>query len=598
MLLLYHGLLVICSAKLVSSWQRFPISKKSERRVQSLLSGMSLSAKLAQMIQIDVDILFTETKIDKYIKLLKVGSVLNQPEGITSFSKWEDEILFNLYDASHSNPILYGLDSIHGASYVYNSSITPSPINIASSFDRNLAYEMGLLSSEESPPPWIFSPVLGLALEPKWPRVYETYGEDPLLVGEMSSNVINGLQQNRKKNLNTAACAKHFIGYSYPRTGHDRDPSWIPKRHLYQYFLPPWRKAIEESNVQSIMTSYNEFNGVPNTINHYAVEEVLRNKLQFDGVIITDYREIYSITEFHHATKNLLEALEIFLRETSVDMLMAVEDVMVVVNALSSIIGKDTFNNVTLMNRVDKSVERILRMKASLGLFDEDRVKTKRVPLYRNESRLMKMTSDSITLVKNEILPISAKTKILLTGPTSDSLAIQSGGWTGEWQGAENSTFFTYGSTLKEASQKTFDHVHYSCGVNITGTSCVGSNDTGIPKVVKILEANEIDYVIIALGENHYAEKQGDIRSLELPKEQYDLVIETKEAIKETNTKIILVYIGGRPRLLKKIHELVDAIFIAFLPGPYAGEAIMNIITGKYNPNARLPITYPMFEDG
>ena len=547
----------------------------AEPDVQSILSQMTLREKLAQMVQIDISLLInTENNtlstslVQKYIGLYQVGSVLNTPSNVYfTYEEWI-EMLSIIHDASKKIPIVYGLDSIHGANFIPDVTITPQPINIASTFDRNYAYQMGVVSGNSTPPSWLFSPLLGLAIQPKWSRVYETFGEDPYLVSEMASEVIRGIQQQNK-----AACGKHFIGYSDPKSGYDRDVSWIPRRHLYNTFLPPWEKAVK-NGVKSIMTSYNEFDGIPNTINGYAVDYILRHRLGFDGLVVTDYREIYNLVDWHGVATNLKEALTLSLKETSIDMYMAIDDVLPFLN-----VAEDVVKEHNLTSRIDNSVMRILQFKKDLGLFSWK--SSSSTQPSRNDTELLEISRDSIILVKNHkmALPIfrpSNKKKMLITGPASDSLAALNGGWTGTWQGLNNTTegdFFTYGSTLLQAanrSKSSHFELSYSCGVDFNGEECA---DDSIQAAVNI--SHSMDYILIAIGEPPYAEKPGDIHSLVLPSGQYELVQRIRKD--SPDVKIILIYFGGRPRLLRDLVHIVDAILLAFLPGPY-GKSLIPIL--------------------
>jgi beta-glucosidase len=417
--------------------------------------------------------------------------------------------------------------------------------------------------------------------------VYETFGEDPKLVTEMGRHMISGIQEPDGDDggavpSRAAACAKHFIGYSKPHNGHDRSPSWIPTRHLYQHFVPPWRAAVKDA--LTVMESYSEYNGVPNVANHDSLLVLLRQRLGFDGVLVTDYSEILNLHRWHHIAASDEEATIYSLQEGSVDMSMIpLED-----GGFRSAVEAGVQSNALSMARIDQSVERVLRLKEQLGMMDEsltmDDVNIDKVGNDEDREEALEMARQSIVLAENRdnALPLDPKEKIKvhITGPTASSLRYQSGGWTFQWQGPPtDEDWFTYGSTILDAAKVTTWDISYSCGVDILGNECTDSSAkvnvspsilskiedwVGIghgAEMTSILQSASMaataDYVVVCVGEENYAEKPGDIRSLELPQGQLELV----KALSETNAKIILVYFGGRPRLLRQM-------VVRFLPDP------------------------------
>ena len=558
-----------------------------------------------------------------------VGSVLNNMVGYP----WEAAdyrrvlVMIDQVTTKYSRPpVIWGLDSIHGANYVHGATLTPQPISMAATFNRTVAFRAGMLASRDTRAAginWLFAPLLGIAIQPQWSRVYETFGEDPYLVGQMASAMIDGIQHQPDANNHdngipsrAAACAKHFVGYSMPHNGHDRSPSWIPKRHLYQYFVPPWREALKRS--MTVMESYTEYAGVPNVANPEALDRLLRQELGFDGLVVTDYAEIFNLKDWHLIVSSTEEAVAHSMLEGSIDMSMIPKEFKIFQEAMLGALAK----NAMLMERVDRSVERVLRLKEDLGMMDRPPMSLldpnlDKVGTDRQEA--LEMTRESIVLVKNEnnVLPIptSSSVKVLVTGPTADSLAFQSGGWTWQWQGVDDKDdkgWFSYGSTVLEAARNvsTWD-VSYNCGVYIDGLDCsvpsppkkdvfsqvkswVGLEDGETNSIEQSRNmAGQVDYVIVCVGEENYAEKPGDISSLELTIGQLGLV----NSIAGQGAKIILVYFGGRPRLLDAVVDDVDAVLIGFLPGPDAGKAVIDIISNQTNPSGRLPITYPKYQD-
>eukprot|EP00531_Pseudo-nitzschia_arenysensis_P000373 CAMPEP_0116128016 /NCGR_PEP_ID=MMETSP0329-20121206/7138_1 /TAXON_ID=697910 /ORGANISM="Pseudo-nitzschia arenysensis, Strain B593" /LENGTH=1047 /DNA_ID=CAMNT_0003622133 /DNA_START=55 /DNA_END=3198 /DNA_ORIENTATION=- len=631
--------------------------------------------QIGQMVQMDVSMLMTTTEpiqfdqdlLDEYIGERGVGSVLNN-HYLWKAADYRREVIRMQQTARKYGrpPVIWGLDSVHGANYVLDAVVTPQPINLAASFNKSLAFEAGKLASRDTRRagiPWLFSPLLGLSWNPFWSRVYETFGEDPLLVGDMAESMIQGIQRlNDEEDINgllpsrAAASAKHYVGYSDPHTGHDRAPSSIPMRHLYQYFLLPWRKALLGSNSalskpMTVMESYTEIDGVPNVANRRTLDHMLRKELKYsDGMVVTDYNEITNLERWHHIAKDTKNAVLAAMVEGTVDMSMMgnLNDVHAFFDAMEGFLGLDDNYDTTtetLRERVRKSAQNVLKLKTDLNMFEESfeleplpQDEDASYPTQNDLDAVLDMTRQSIIMTKNEnnALPLinaqkqggfsQAPLKILVTGPTSDSLSFQAGGWTGEWQGVNSNKereWFTsdgYKTVLDALEDETnMFEVKHECGVDILGNHCSEdledqNSEEGSKQNKNLLDvvrgwihgvggnnddtaySGQLDAIVVCLGEENYAEKPGDIADLRLPQGQYDLVTALKEA-KASNTKIILIYFGGRPRLLADVVPLVDAVLVGFLAGPLAGNAIADFLTGRVSPSARLPMTYPKYQD-
>lgn len=662
-------------------------SASASASIEEMLDALGWEGQVGQMAQIDVNMLLEDDKsglrqdlLDHYIGDMGVGSVLNNVAGtdedgvavwtVADFRRASVQIQ-KTAERFGRPPVVWGLDSVHGANYLYGAVVTPQPLNLAATFNGTVPYQAGLWASRDTRRAgiqWLFSPLLGLSWNPFWSRVYETFGEDPLLVGDMASAMIEGIQKvdddadGRSGTIpsRTAACGKHWVGYSFPHDGHDRAPSWIPTRHLYQYFLLPWRRVLSKrggsggsggdgANLLTVMESYTEVDGVPNVANRRTLSRLLRRELGFEGMLVTDYHEIFNLLEWHRAAANRTDALLHALLEGSVDMSMIATEPDDYWNGM---MGLQRLGPV-LEKRVRSSARRVLQLKERLNMFEESfqmgplpnatadgGEQAASAAVDADDLReALEMTQQSIVLAKNEkgILPLaggtgSAPLKVLVTGPTSDSLSFQTGGWTWQWQGVNShkeDEWFTYGSTVKDALQgESSWKVSYECGVDILGNDCqteapdsssnVVNNDqtndsggqgfvdtvkgwvgwkdqnlVGIGSAMK--QARVVDVIVVCLGEENYAEKPGDIRDLNLPTGQYELVAGLREAAPDKT--IVLVYFGGRPRLLANVVSQVDAVLLAFLPGPLAGNAVANILAGRANPSGRLPITYPMYQD-
>jgi len=624
--------------------------------VQRYLKNMDLSGMIGQMSQIDINLLledFQDTKrlnrekVVRYVGEMGIGSVLNSPADVawTARQYREAAIELNQVASDYQHPpIIWGLDSVHGANYIKGAILSPQPMNIAATFNTTMARQAGKLASRDTRAAgihWLFSPLLGLAVEPRWSRVYETFGEDPVLVGAMAAAMIAGIQEPEDKEdgaavvpSRAAACAKHFVGYSMPRTGHDRSPAWIPTRHLYQYFVPPWRTALTKSGSSSssflpprtVMESYSETDGVPMARNPVTLQYLLRQRLQFDGVLVTDYEEIRNLHSWHHVVATDPEAVAVSLAQTSIDMSMIPWEADGFATSIVAAVQQRRLAE----DRLRASAERVLRLKRDLRMLDDGGdVPKETITIANNpnldlvgtdEAAVYPMVQDSLVLAKNaqNWLPLdrTASLKVHVTGPTANSLSSQTGGWSGQWQGFPSEDWFTYGGTVWDSLSVESDqwHVTYSCGVDVLGQECQDPDETDpeenyIDRVkhwagltptnsiaMAVEAAKDADVTVICVGEEAYTEKPGDIRSLLLPQGQYDLV----HAIQRNadHTRILLVYFGGRPRLLSDMVDGADAVLLGFLPGPSAGSAVADVLTGRVNPSGRLPLTYPAAQDG
>lgn len=578
-----------------------PQRRNEDLNIEEILNSLGWEGQIGQMAQIDINMLLTDDHkelrqdlLDHYIGALGVGSVLNNQNRFEPKWTMHDfrSAVLKVQETANKfgrPPVIWGLDSVHGANYIYDTIITPQPINLAASFNSSVAYQAGWWASRDTRRagiPWLFSPLLGLSWSPLWSRVYETFGEDPLLVGKMALAMTQGIQSIDGNNTilpsRAAACGKHFVGYSMPRNGHDRSPSWIPTRHLYQYFVPPWKQVA--SIVDTIMESYTEIDGVPNVANRQTLNRLLRHELGFEGMLVTDYHEIFNLYEWHHIARDRTDAMVQSLTEGTVDMSMIANEPQDFFDAFTTLSASSNWKE-----RVRTSARRVLELKKKLNMFEESFNLTMEDAKGPGHSQLdidmaLDMTHQSIILVKNDanVLPLDAESllRVLVTGPTAHAKSFTTGGWTWQWQGADSNTedyWFTYGSTLVDAfHQEENWQVSYSCGVDILGRDCDSSNDfhgmeqqdPGVMDKLKgwvgwngqkpelsieraMTLADNQDVIIVCIGEENYTEKPGDIRSLRLPDGQYELVLGLREAA--PNAKIVLVYFGGRPRLLADI---------------------------------------------
>lgn len=374
------------------------------------------------------------------------------------------EVLYNIQMIAEDlgiPPIMYGLDSIHGATYVYGAALFPQSINIGASFNPNIAYDSGLITGKDTRAagvPWIFSPVLGLGLQPLWARFGETFGEDPYVAAQMGSKIIEGLQSDDNVYEGFpprgGACMKHFIGYSKPNNGHDRSPVTLADRLMRQLYLPSFKAAVD-AGVMSAMESYNSLGGVPMVSSTEYLTNLLRYEMNFTGPLVTDYTEIENLFSFHRVSATEGDAVALSISETSIDMSMVPDNAIFSTNLISLV-----KSGVISINRVDESVLRILEMKNKLGLLEtpipprEEVSLTDTVGSDGDYELSLDAARESIVLLSNgadnDILPIRTSSRVALGGPTCDSLPSQSGGWSFHWQGALSNDEFTKGVTIKQ----------------------------------------------------------------------------------------------------------------------------------------------------
>lgn len=606
--LLWSGVLSLAISLQYSFAQKVQLpyqdaSRPIEERVQDLLARMTLEEKIGQMTQISTSEINTtvnakvksdrfkpyldKEKAAKFIRENHIGSFLAAfavpPKDWFDFSYQLQKT--NFENSRLKIPIIYGNDHIHGANYVSGSTIFPQPINLANTFNEALASEMGRITALEIADlgqHWNFAPVLDIGRNPIWPRHYETMGEDPYLISKLGVAYIRSLQ-NAKDALpyKIAATAKHFIGYSDPKTGWDRVPAVIPDQELREIFLPPFRAAID-AGVKTFMVNSGEVNGVPIHASSKILTELLRNELGFQGVIVTDWADILQLIGEHKMAQNEKEATLMALK-AGIDMSMTASSV-----SFCKVTKQLVEDGLYPIERIDESVKRILKLKFELGLFENPFPSDKRfsrIGSAENKAKAKQSAEESIVLLKNEnnILPLSQGKRILVGGPNANSKTNLCGGWTLEWGGAPESKYPFEMETVFTALSKEFK----------TGVSLF--KDTiakGLPDLSKWSAACQTaDVIVCVVGEAPYAEGLGNINDLTLPEDQISLV-KTAQA---TNKPVILVMVAGRPRIIAPIIENSKAFIHAGLPCFEGGMAIAGIISGRINPSGKLSFTYPQF---
>ena len=576
-----------------------PTKDTNQVFLDSLMSTLSIEDKVGEMTQLTLSMLcdgsgpytldephtLNEEKLKTAIVDLKIGSILNSGGHSYSSSKWNSLIQGIQAAATQEKtsgiPVLYGIDAIHGATYTSGADLSPQQIGLAATWNTELVRKVAENSAKdvyESGIPWNFSPVLDLGLDPRWPRFWETFGEDTLLTSDMGEAMVLGYQEGPYP---IAATLKHFYGYGMPLSGKDRTPAWIPERQLREYFLPPFERAIN-AGAKSIMVNSGELNGIPVHINKKLLHDLLRVELGFEGVLVTDWEDIKYLVSRHKVAENYREAVKLAI-DAGIDMSMVPTD-LEFPGILLDLIKDGEISEA----RIDESVRRILHLKLELGLF-ENPIPTTRAITSEDvdvKNYTLQAAQESITLLKNEseALPIDLDRKILVTGPTANSLLALNGGWSGTWQGDDSKYSNSERPNAAEALIQKFGQDNV---INLPLDMDFDESD--IEKIVLETKLQKPDYAILFLGEMPYTETPGNIEDLELFQNQKDLAT----ALKSTGIKIIYVFIEGRPRTFNEIESMADGILMAYLPGDYGGVALSEIISGEVNPTGRLPFTWP-----
>ncbi|MGZ5043768.1 MAG: glycoside hydrolase family 3 N-terminal domain-containing protein, partial [Methylobacter sp.] len=476
---------------------------------------------------------------------------------------------------------------IHGATYTQNSVLFPQAINMAATFNPGLVFKEGEITAREvraSGLQWNFSTVMDIGRQPLWPRLWETFGEDVHLASVMGTSYIKGHQGGDFSAADKAlTCLKHYVGYSYPLNGKDRTPVWLGERMLREYFLPTFEAGIKAGS-PTVMVNSSEVDGIPGHANHHYLTTILRGELGFKGIAVSDWADIERLYSRDKMAASPKEAVKIAVM-AGIDMSMVPFDF-----SFHDLLIELVKSGEVPMARIDEAVSRILTVKYQAGLFDAK-------PMLEVEGNFAtaeaietnrQAARESIVLAKNDhnILPLKKDANILVTGPTANLLSVLNGGWTITWQGAAEDSYPKDKPTVLDAiKKKSTGKVTYIGGESFDAP-------INIEKVVE--EAGNHDVILLSLGEHTYTETPGNIETLNFDQAQVDLA----NAALATGKPVILLTLGGRPRIITSIAERASGVILGFLPGMEGGEAIADILYGDYNPNGKLPITYPRNTNG
>lgn len=580
-----------------------------EEKVEQVLSKMTLDEKIGQMTQLSIDVLgsfvngefvLDESKLQQAIAEFKVGSVLNAPGPVAqTAAKWQ-EIIGRIQEVSMKEigiPCIYGLDQTHGTTYTLDGILFPQNINIAASFNPELAYEAARITAYETRAgscPWTFSPTVDMARDPRWSRIWENFGEDCLVNAVMGSQSILGYQGDEPNHIpanRIAASVKHYMGYSSARTGKDRTPAYISESELREKCFAPF-KACVEAGALTIMVNSGSINGVPVHTNHELLTKWLKEDLQWDGMLVTDWADINNLYTREHVAASKKEAIKMAVN-AGIDMAMEPYDL-----GYCTLLKELVEENEVSMARIDDAVRRVLRLKVRLGLFEQPITPMADYPLLGSEEHAqlaLKAAEESEILLKNkdQILPLKKGTKILVTGPNAHSMRCLNGGWSYSWQGHLADRFASKYNTLYEAICQEFgaDHVRLEQGVTYVAEGTYTEENT--PEIAKaVAAAHQVDVIIACIGENSYCETPGNLSEMAISENQRNLV----KALATTGKPMILVLNEGRPRIIHDLEPLAQGIIHIMLPGNFGGNALANILSGEANPSAKMPYTYPRHE--
>ena len=579
-----------------------------EKKIEKTLAKMTLDEKIGQMLELNFDLMGTydanrnwqlnETMLDTCIQKWKVGSILNAPgTRASSVEQWQKWITL-IQEKSMKYlgiPDIYGLDHNHGVTYTQGGTLFPQPINMGATFNTDLVRigaEITAYESRAANCPWVYNPVVDLSRDPRWPRVYESFGEDAILNSKMVVAEIQGYQGNDPNHIDryhVGTSTKHYFAYGAPWTGKDRTPAYLSPQMIREKYFEPFKEAALAGTL-TMMVNSASVNGVPLHASYEYLTKWLKEDLQWDGFLVTDWADINNLYSREKVAKDKKDAIRIAIN-AGIDMSMDPY------NVEFCILLKELVNEGKVpMSRIDDAVRRILRAKYRLGLFDEPNTGGKGFEKFGCDEfaqASLKAAEESEVLLKNEgnILPLKpANRKILLTGPNANQMRCLHGGWSYTWQGSKAEDLSEKYNTIYEALCNKYGKENIILEQGVTydeGKAYYDENEPQIDKAVKA--AAGADVIIACIGENSYTETPGNLNDLWLSKNQRNLVKE----LAKTGKPVILVLNEGRPRLIADIEPLAKAVIDILIPGNYGADALANLLAGDANFSAKMPYTYP-----
>lgn len=607
---------VMCAGAIASAVGQtapaIPSDPVIEANIQQWLKKMTLEEKIGQMCEITIDVVtdfeksrdgftLSEAMLDTVIGKYKVGSLLNVPLSVAQKKEVWAKAIRQIQEKSMKEigiPCIYGVDEIHGTTYTLDGTLFPQGVNMGATFNRALVRrgaEISAYETKASCVPWTYAPVVDLGRDPRWPRMWENYGEDAYLNTVMGVEAVLGFQGSDPNHIgryNVAACVKHYMGYGVPVSGKDRTPSAIPRSELREKHFAPYMAAIR-AGALSVMVNSAVDNGMPFHANKELLTDWLKRDLNWDGLIVTDWADINNLCTRDHIAATKKEAIKIAIN-AGIDMSMVPYE-----TSFCTYLKELVEEGEVPMSRIDDAVARVLRLKYRLGLFDNpywDIAEYDKFGSPEHADGALCAAEESEVLLKNDgnLLPLKQGTKILLAGPNANSMRCLNGGWSYSWQGHRADEFAGAYNTIYEALCNKFgkDNITYEPGVTYApykNDNWWEENPVEIEKAVAA--AANADVIIACIGENSYCETPGNLNDLTLSANQRNLV----KALAATGKPVILVLNEGRPRIINDIEPLAKAVVHVMLPGNYGGDALANLLAGDVNFSGKLPYTYPKY---
>lgn len=580
---------------------------KIEAKVDQTLKKLTLEEKVGQMMEIVIDLLggndkngvfyIDEHKADSIFSHYKVGSILNAPNTCAPTAKQWEKYMAQIQKLSMKRmgvPCIFGLDQNHGSTYTQGGTLFPQNINVAATFNREIARRSAEATAYETRAvsvPWTYSPTVDLGRDARWPRIWENFGEDCYLSSEMGKAMVYGFQgedPNHIDQYHIATSMKHFMGYGVPWTGKDRTPAYISPADLREKHFAPFLAGIE-AGALSVMVNSASVNGMPMHANKEILTHWLKEQTGWDGVLITDWADVNNLYTREMVAKDKKDALRIAIN-AGIDMVMEPYSC----DACGYIIELVNEGKIP-MSRIDDACRRVLRMKYRLGLFEHPTQKLKNYPLFGGEQfaqLALEGATESMVLLKNNnnILPLQKGKKILLTGPNANQMRCLDGGWSYTWQGNRTDEFAGKYNTIYEALCNEYGKENIVLNQGVTYNEAGKYWEENEPQIAAAVEAaKHVDVVVACIGENSYTETPGNLTDLWLSENQRNLV----KALATTGKPIILVLNEGRPRLIADIEPLAQGVVNILIPGNYGGDALAQLLSGKANFSGKMPYTYP-----
>lgn len=580
---------------------------KIEAQVEQTLKKLTLEEKIGQMMELVTDLFgandkngvfyIDEHKTDSILSRYKIGSILNAPNTCAPTAKQWEKYIAQIQKISMKRigiPCVFGLDQNHGSTYTQGGTLFPQNINVAATFNREIARRSAEATAYETRAvsvPWTYSPTVDLGRDARWPRIWENFGEDCYLSSEMGKAMVYGFQGEDPNNIDQyhiATSMKHFMGYGVPWTGKDRTPAYISPADLREKHFAPFLAGLQ-AGALTVMVNSASVNGVPMHANKEFLTGWLKEETGWDGVLITDWADINNLYTREMVAKDKKDALRIAIN-AGIDMIMEPYSC----DACGYLVELVKEGKIP-MSRIDDACRRVLRMKYRLDLFKNPTQKLKNYPKFGGEEfakLALGGATESMVLLKNEgnILPLQHGKKILLTGPNANQMRCLNGGWSYTWQGHRADEFAGKYNTIYEAFCNEYGKENVILNQGVTYNEKGKYWEENEPQIQEaVAAAKDVDVIVACIGENSYTETPGNLTDLWLSENQRNLV----KALAQTGKPVILVLNEGRPRLIADIEPLAQGIINILIPGNMGGDALANLVSGKSNFSGKMPYTYP-----